>query len=71
MSLPISGVNISLPLDWIGRAFAKVRFGGGPIQFRKGAKYQINGEWFFIESVLQTGLVMRLANSSARIVEAK
>lgn len=70
MSLPIKGFNVSLPLDWIGQAFAKVRFGDRPIQFTKGARYQINGEWFQIESVLQTGLVMRLVNTNARIEDA-
>lgn len=69
MSLPISGVNVSLPLDWIGRAFAKVRFGSGPIKFKKGSKYQLNGEWFQIEQVLPTGLVMRLVDPQETIAE--
>lgn len=69
MSLPISGFNVSLPLDWIGRGFAKMRFGSGPIAFRKGAKYQLNGEWFQIESVMQTSLVLRLVDPNESIAE--
>lgn len=71
MSLPIAGVNISLPLDWIGRGFARIRFGSGPVRFRKGVKYQINGTWFKVESVLPTGLVMRLVDPYETITEDK
>lgn len=71
MSLPISGVNVSLPLDWIGRAFSKIRFGGGPVRFKKGSKYQLNGEWFVVDQVLAQSLVMRLADPNAQITEDK
>jgi len=71
MSLPINGFNISLPLDIVGRALAKFRFGSGPIPFRKGAKYQLNGEWFIVDQVLSTSLVLRLAAPNATITEEK
>lgn len=71
MSLHISGVNVSLPLDLIGRVFAKIRFGDEPIKFLVGSKYQLNGEWFTVEQVLETGLVLRLVNHDANIEEIK
>jgi hypothetical protein len=69
MSLPIAGFNITLPLDVLGRIFAKIRHGSDPIPFVKGSRYQINGEWFQVEQVLATGLVLRLVNEKSTIKE--
>jgi len=69
MSLHIGGINITLPLDMLGTIFAKLRFDDGVSEFRKGSRYQINGEWFVIEQVLKTGLIMRLVNPNGIIRE--
>lgn len=70
MSLPIAGFNITLPLDVVGRVFAKIIHGNDPIRYTKGARYQINGEWFQIEQVLATGLVLRVVDSK-RVIQEK
>lgn len=71
MSLPIAGINVTLPLDVLGRVFAKLRHGSDPIPFRKGSHYQLNGEWFIVDEVRPGGLVLFLDDPDATIREDK
>ena len=69
MSFLIKGVNVTLPLDLVGSLFSGLRNAPGQVHFRKGSRYQLNGAWFRVEQVLETGLVMRLVNPKVKTTE--
>ena len=59
--------GISVPLDWISRLLAK-RKGPGTVSLKKGAKYELNGEWFEITEIYPKTIVMEPVNKDSEIV---
>lgn len=52
----IEGVKVSLPLGWLDRLLTRPR----PI--RKGERFKLNGTWFQVDDIFQTGMLLRLVN---------